>query len=77
MIQNRPEHWFVDCQACGGTGEIGEPPGNGCAICLTTGYLPWNSFRRDRQTGLVDRGIRPWYFVRTPVSDVELGEYGI
>ena len=35
---------YVDCPACKGTGEL--QPGNGCAVCCTTGILPREAFNR-------------------------------
>jgi hypothetical protein len=45
---------FVDCAACGGTGEL--MPGNGCAVCCTQGFIPWASLRPEGQQAALAAG---------------------
>lgn len=65
---------FIDCAMCGGTGEI--EPGNGCAMCCTTGCIPWESLRSDQKDFAIASGRRPWRAVmqRVPVDLKELDQ---
>jgi hypothetical protein len=57
---------FVDCAACGGTGEL--QPGNGCACCCMQGFIPWDSLRPEGQQAALTAGRLPWRFERVPVE---------
>lgn len=57
---------FVDCGACGGTGQLA--PGNGCAVCCCQGFIPWESLRPDGQEMARAAGRLPWRFERVPVE---------
>jgi hypothetical protein len=66
-----PHAWYVDCVCT--RRPAGHPiPTSQCALCCTTGYIPWTSLNPQGQRAILQDGRHPWYWTRESVANSDL-----